>query len=172
MVTYDLPSGCLYAGLLPYVPTCADRLDSTLTRLQELLHSLRPDQLSAKPSDEAWSAEQLFEHVRASEAIVAPRIVQLLVHGPGLSWPSFDERRWAMIAGRAQLPLDDRLALFELRRRELVALLRDLTAEEWSRRGDHPQLGRLSVADLCEGMAGHEEEHCRQLAEIVRAVRR
>src|ERR1700730_4719456 len=157
---------------LPLMPPCAARLDSTLTRLEELLRSLRPDQLSARPFDEAWSAEELFEHVRASEAIVAPRILQLLVQGPGLAGTSFDERRWAIVAGRAQLPLDDRLALFELRRRELVALLRDLTAEEWSRRGDHPQLGRLSVADLCEGMAGHEEEHCRQLAEIVRAVRR
>jgi hypothetical protein len=172
MVTYSLAVGLPLCWPLLHMPSCADRLHSAFTRLQELLRSLRPDQLSARASDEAWSAEELFEHVRASEAIIAPRIVQLLVNGPGLSWPSFGERRWATIMGRAQLPLEDRLALFELRRRELVALLRDLTAEEWSLRGDHPQLGRLSVADLCERMAGHEEEHCRQLAEIVRAVHR
>ena len=52
-------------------------------------------------------------------------------------------------------------------RKELVGVLRSLTADEWLRSGEHEQLGTLTVADICQKIIEHEAEHRAQLDRIV-----
>ena len=62
------------------------------------------------------------------------------------------------------------LELFGRQRAELVALLRTLSPEEWARSSVHPEYGRMSIADIVTMIAKHEDEHCRQAADISAAA--
>src|SRR3989304_5118013 len=55
------------------------------------------------------------------------------------------------------------LTAFGRRRREVLALLGGLSAEQWRRGGIHPEHGRFSFEAWIAGMAGHDDNHLDQL---------
>lgn len=115
-----------------------------------------------------WSAVDILAHLRASADIITPRIYMVLVrdHPP---LPAYDERRWAQIAGYADLEFGRSLALFTLRRAEIGAMLRRVKPEDWARSGMHEEQGTTSLIALVRRLLEHEEEHCAQLEAIRRA---
>jgi hypothetical protein len=126
---------------------------------------MTPFQLTAAAGPDGWSPRQLLEHVRAADAIIAPRAYHVLVRdGPAL--PSFDERAWAVLIASAEIPLDAQLAAFAIQRAELCAMLRTLSEESWARTGVHEDRGEQSLAAMMTYLAEHEEEHLGQLRPI------
>jgi hypothetical protein len=139
-----------------------DALATLPERLTDLLGRLDEAALRARSSLDAWSALEVVAHLRASEAIVAPRLYQILVRDePALA--AFDERRWAEVAGYADLPPSLLLQGFATRRAELVAMLRRLAPTDWERAGMHEVAGRVTLLDIARSMAEHEAEHIAQL---------
>src|SRR4051794_13313900 len=62
--------------------------------------------LTEPPAPGEWSPRDILAHIRASDDILSPRLIQILVRDePPL--PSFDERRWAEVMGYAALDFDD-----------------------------------------------------------------
>ncbi len=110
------------------------------------------------PHPGEWSAQDILAHLRASDAILAPRIMQILTR-PNAPLAGYDERVWAALAARARLPLSVQLAAFEAHRAELVSLLRTLTPAEWALAGQHETRGKLTVSDIATDLAAHEREH-------------
>ena len=87
----------------------------------------------------------VLAHVRASDDILSPRLVAMLVREePPL--PAFDDRRWGEVMGYAEADFQELLATFTFRRAELVRLLRQLTSAEWQRAGVHEARGRITPA--------------------------
>ena len=114
-----------------------------------------------------WGVADIIQHVRAADAILSPRVFQILVRD-GAPLPAFDERAWGELLANAGIPLDQQVAEFTLRRAELVAVLRTLTQEQWQSCGQHEVTGLVSVAAVCRGIADHEAEHRAQLEGVVR----
>ena len=141
--------------------------------MPNLLQTLARDPrigVSVAPEPDGWSILQILVHVRASDAVLGNRILSLAAGCAGI-YPSVDERRLGALLGRSGLSLDDQVALFTLRRTELLELLRSLTAPEWLQSGTHEIHGSISVLGVCEALADHEREHAAQIAEIVNAQR-
>jgi hypothetical protein len=122
------------------------------------------------PAPGEWCAAELLAHLRASDAVLAPRIFQLLIR-PDAPLTGFDERAWAEVASRAQLPIAQQLAAFEAQRAELVGVLRTLAIEEWDRRGQHETRGRLTLREIATELADHEREHRHQFEAVIAALR-
>lgn len=102
---------------------------------------------------------------------MTPRVFAVLVRErPPL--PGLDERAWASIIARAELPLHAQLAVFALQRAELTGVLRRLSDHQWQRTGIHETLGEGSVLAICERIAAHEEEHLAQIRSIIGRVPR
>jgi hypothetical protein len=111
---------------------------------------------------EEWSPAEVLAHVRASHAILEPRIIQMLVRdNPPL--PAFDERRWAEVARFGAVPVTASLELMALQRKELVQALKALRPEDWERTGAHEVNGQITIYDVAKYIADHDEEHCRQI---------
>ncbi|HKX05445.1 MAG TPA: DinB family protein, partial [Methylomirabilota bacterium] len=55
------------------------------------------------------------------------------------------------------------LAAFVRRRREVIALLDGLTAEQWQRAGIHQARGRMALGEWVASLAGHDDNHLDQL---------
>jgi uncharacterized damage-inducible protein DinB len=139
-----------------------EELEATIERLRAAFAAA--NRVSGPRSEDGWSLADLLNHLRASDAIIASRVHQVLVRD-GVPLPAFDERAWAatyMVTG-----IDPRTQLdqFALRRAEFVALLRTLVPDELRRAGHHEERGLMTVADLCRMLAEHEFDHRQQIAQ-------
>jgi hypothetical protein len=144
------------------VDDLVERLAATPGRIAAASAGRSPEQLSAPPSSDEWSAVAVLAHLRASDDILSPRLVAMLVRDePAL--PAFDDRRWGEVMGYADADFQALLATLTFRRAELVSVLRRLTPDEWRRTGLHEERGRITLLDTVRHIAAHEEEHCLQL---------
>jgi len=64
------------------------------------------------------------------------------------SLPACDDRQWTQVAGYAGINFRKSLALFTLRRAEVVAMLGRVVAGDWARSGVHEEHGPISLNDL------------------------
>jgi hypothetical protein len=114
------------------------------------------------PAAGEWSPEEVLAHLRAAHDITEPRILAILTRdNPPL--PAFDERRWQEVACYLALPMTESLETLRLRRHELVQALHALPAAAWMRTGRHEERGPLTVLEIAQDIAFHDEEHCIQV---------
>src|SRR5438045_2745974 len=104
-------------------------LDATPNWLREAFASESAPKPEAPNVDGEWNLADIIAHLRASDAIVAPRIVQVLIR-PGAALVAFDERAWAEVAATAGISVSDQLAAFALQRGGLIGVLRSLTDDQ------------------------------------------
>ncbi len=155
---YDLlPPFCNHAGVDRQTGEIIEALEETPRWLAAEAVRLA-SRVTERPAADQWSFSELVAHVSASASIVAPRIIQILVR-PGTSLIAFDERRWARLITRTDVPLDVQLNLFELQRQHLVAILQTISADERAQIGVHETLGVMTVLDVANQLVDHEELH-------------
>jgi len=139
-----------------------ERLAETPGRIAAMAAGRSPEALSAAPDDGEWSAVAVLAHVRASDDILSPRLIAMLVREePTL--PAFDDRRWDEVMGYAESDFQELLAEFTFRRAELVRVLRRLAPGDWERAGVHEARGRITMLETLRHLVEHEVEHCLQL---------
>ena len=141
------------------------RLAATPARIAQAISGWAEAQIRATSVDSEWSPAEILAHLRASDDILALRAYMILTRdNPPM--PSFDERRWAEVAGYAQADFQASLETFRLRRAELVAMLRRAAPGDWERTGVHEERGPTTLLDIIEHIVGHEEEHCAQIESL------
>lgn len=147
-----------------------ERLAAVPERIRRAMAGWSDERLRAAPAGE-WSAGDILAHLRASDAIMAPRVLMMLAReDPPL--PAFDERRWAEVAGYADRDFATSLAVFAGLRAELVAVLRRLAPDDWLRTGTHETRGEATLLVVARGLVDHEEEHCAQLEALAAVATR
>jgi uncharacterized damage-inducible protein DinB len=144
-----------------------DRLSAIPARIAQATAGWSQAQLRAAPAGDGWSAAAILAHMRASDDILAYRAYMILVRD-GAPLASFDERRWAEVAGYTQADFHTSLEAFRLRRAELAAMLRRAGADDWQRRGAHEERGPITLLDIISHVVEHEEEHCGQIEALRR----
>ena len=141
-------------------------LAATPAALSDALTTLGPARADDAAAGE-WSLADVVRHVRASDAIVATRIMHILVRdNPPLT--AWDDVAWAQLFASAAIPLADQLTGFALRRSELVAILRALNEEQWRRTGTHELAGPLTLESIAASIVEHEAEHIAQAKGLLR----
>ena len=146
-----------------------ERLAAAPGRIAAAAAGLSPEQLATAPESDEWSALSVLAHMRASDDILAPRLIAMLVREQP-SLPAFDERRWGDVMDYAGLDFQELLAGFTFRRAELVRALRRFAPADWQRTGQHEARGTITVSDALRSLVTHEEEHCLQIETFLAAV--
>jgi uncharacterized damage-inducible protein DinB len=144
------------------------QLTAVPAKFASALERLGEDAFQRAPAEGEWSALDVLQHVRASDYILSARIWNALVRADAV-YPGIDEVRYLELLRRAALPPREVVQAFAVRRRELVGLLRDLSAEEWMTEIT-TDFGSGDVRERCASLLGHEQEHLGQLRAIVKAV--
>jgi hypothetical protein len=143
-----------------------ERLAATPGRIAAASAGQSLERLAVVPADGEWSALAVLAHMRASDEILAPRLVAMLVREePTL--PAFDERRWSEVMGYGDADFSELLAAFTFKRSELVRALRRLSQREWQRLGIHESRGPITMLETVRHLVEHEAEHCLQLETIL-----
>lgn len=140
-------------------------LEATISRIASMAENREAKELNTPASRGKWSAVEVLAHLRACDDIWRHSIYAMLVQEhPSL--PDLDERRWAKVAGYAQLDFHQSFLAFRIGREELILVLRKLPLEAWSR--DAEIFGRThTVFSQARRLALHEAEHCKQIEAIL-----
>ena len=144
-----------------------ERLAGAPALLQKAIKAFSPEALRRAPQPAKWSALEIACHLRDIDRLYAERV----------SKAAFSERPsfWMMDNARVSERLkygeaDPAAVLKEHRRRRegLVSLLRALPHAAWQRTGLHPKRGELTIEQLADVIAAHDDNHLSQIEALAR----
>ena len=143
-------------------------LTRTPATLNALLRGLPDTWVRRNEGQGSWSAFDIVGHLISGERTDwVPRARIILEHGEERTFPPFD--RLAQRKESQDRPLEQLLDQFgDLRRQSLATLQSmNLQPEDLTRRGRHPALGTVTLAELLATWARHDLTHLHQLARVM-----
>ena len=141
--------------------------------LAELAEGLSPAQLLMSPAPSEWSARDVLAHLRSCSDMWGKYIAQILREDhPTIK--AVNPTTWIKQTNYCELAFRPSLEAFTAQRAELVALLKPLPTEAWSRtalvRGAGKPLER-SLSGYAQRLAKHERPHVKQIERIAARLR-
>ncbi|MCD9185260.1 MAG: DinB family protein [Pyrinomonadaceae bacterium] len=139
-------------------------LENTPLVLKSLLGNLSEDWTKSEHNKEDWSAFDIVGHyIHAEETDWIPRAEIILRQGENRTFEPFD--RYAQFEVSKDKTLDDLLETFAEKRRESIKTLKlwNLTEEQLNLKGNHPDLGEVTLENLLSTWLVHDLTHIRQI---------
>jgi len=143
-------------------------LTRTPATLNSVLRGLPGIWVRSNEGEDTWSAFDIVGHlVHAERSDWMPRVRILLEHGETRPFAPFD--RFAQLQTDQEKSLDQLLDDFERLRQDNLAALAalNLQPESFTRRGRHPALGVVTLAQLLATWAVHDLTHLHQLSRVM-----
>ena len=140
-------------------------LESTPSRIAELIGARAAAELHWTPAAERWSTAQIVSHLADSEIVFAYRL-RMILGQPGTPIQAYDQDKWTAALHAHTSDAHASLALMRAVRQSTVALLRGLSDEELDRYGMHAERGKESVRHLIKLYAGHDRNHLVQIEQL------
>jgi hypothetical protein len=139
-----------------------DRMRQTPGDIARLIERQPADVVGRRPAEGAWSATEIVCHLRDVEEFYLGRVEYILINDePALV--VLDPDRWAEERQYRRHDMALAHTAFAARRRETLAVLDSLGADEWERAGLHRLRGRLTVRHIVHSWAKHDDGHLDQL---------
>ena len=116
------------------------------------------EQLDAKPIAGKWSTRQVVCHVVDFEPIYADRMKRVIAE----NCPTFfggDPDVFAARLAYEQRAVAGELQLLSAVRSHMAAILRELTAADFQRTGNHSEAGTMTLEGLLTNIANHVPHH-------------
>jgi len=145
-------------------------LSRTPASLAALLEGLPDTWISATEGADTWSPYDVIGHlIHGERTDWIPRARHLLA-GETRPFDKFD--RTAQFSESQRKSLPELLAMFaDLRRDNIATLLEmNLTREDLERKGMHPELGEVNLAQLLATWVVHDLDHVGQVARTMAKV--
>jgi hypothetical protein len=141
-------------------------LDALLRGLPDLW--VRRDEGRSKDGSNTWSAFDIVGHLIVGERTDWMRRARIILeHGEARPFDPFD--RFAQERESQGKSLEQLLDEFARVRKENLAALQSLNLqpEDFARRGRHPELGVVTLAELLATWAVHDLTHLHQLSRVM-----
>jgi len=143
-------------------------LERTPAALNALLRGLPDPWIRRNEGEGTWSAFDVVGHlIHCDRTDWMTRVHFLLEHGDALPFPPFDRQGHKQAVGGKFLPqlLDEFADIRAEKLAELSAL--QLSEADLARRGRHPGLGVVTLAELLSAWAAHDLNHLHQMARVM-----
>ncbi len=152
----------------------ATRIERAVSTFLDQLRTAPPELLTRAPSEGEWTVKELAAHQAEIFAYWALQLAFLKANpGQPFGRTAEDTGRIQYVADHKDDPLDELAAAIRLGVDQAVAALRGFNDEEWSRiTGLHSRRGVMDMDFISNlFLAGHAEEHLKQLDETIEAIR-
>jgi hypothetical protein len=126
-------------------------------RMRAAVDTLTEDQLNTPYRPEGWTVRQVVHHVVDSHANGFLRTKFALAEDTPTIKP-YDEKVWAQLPD-ARMPVDVSLVILDGLHARWAELWRSLTASEFTRAFNHPEIGRVTLDQQLQGYAWHSRHH-------------
>ena len=142
-------------------------------RIVALTAGLAPAFLQIAPGQDEWSANDVLAHLRACADVWGNCIAAIIAQNkPTLR--AVNPRTWINQTDYREQEFQPSLHAFTTQRTELLAVLRPLAPEDWSRSATITGAGKpleRTVRSYAQWMAEHERPHVKQIERIVTTMR-
>jgi len=127
-------------------------------------------ELDFRPAPDRWTLRQIVAHLADSELVGSDRFRRVIAEeDPTLI--GYDQNAWAANLNYAKRKTSESVEMFRRLRADCYELLKDLPAETFERKGNHSEIGTVTLRQLLERLANHAESHARQIQEVRSAYR-
>lgn len=126
--------------------------------IRDAVSGMDDELLDAKPIPGKWSTRQVVCHVADFEPIYADRIKRVIAE----QIPTFfggDPDTFAAGLAYEQRAVGEELELITIVRRHMAPILRELTATDFERLGNHAAAGPMTLESLLQGVTDHIPHH-------------
>jgi hypothetical protein len=140
-------------------------LRETAHAMESLLWQLDEEALERRPADDEWSCIELVAHMREMERRYIERLERMVRD----DCPRIDAFDADSIAAADAPDAEDPFEIaddFGALRRQSVYLLWSLDDGDWTRRGEHPYLGMLTITQVAREMNEHDLAHLWQMRRL------
>jgi hypothetical protein len=145
-----------------------EELASMPGRLDAAARQLEPSRWPLGPAGGFCLIEQAWHLADLEREGYGERIRRLLAEEePHL--PDFEGARLATERSYRTKSLADGIAAFTAARSANLAVFRSVPPAAWSRAGSQEGVGRVTLRDLPRMMREHDESHCVEIADLLRA---
>jgi len=142
-----------------------ERLSAAPAALAAALKGVPDDALRRRPASGKWSMIENAAHVRDIERVYQERFSKMAFSDRPAFWMLDNDRA----AVRLKYAESDPAAVvkeFRRMREDTLMLLRALPHAAWRRTGLHPKRGELTLEQLAEVLAGHDDSHLGKIREL------
>jgi uncharacterized damage-inducible protein DinB len=133
--------------------------------LRRAAGGLSSDQLDTPYRPAGWTVRQVVHHLPDSHMNGFTRFKLALTEDTPTIKP-YDESRWAELADATKTPTEVSLALLESLHYRWVTLLRSLSAEDYQRKYQHPELGLMTLDKTLALYAWHGAHHVAHITSL------
>jgi rubrerythrin len=141
-------------------------LETVPQEIARLTSGVSEETLTHRPSEEQWCVKEIVGHLLETDRLFARRAATILgsddvpdITSPGPPWKLHEGK------GYEQLPVEELLERLAQARSASLAIVRDLTPEQWSRRGALRNT-TTSLVDLGIWLANHDLGHSAQIRRL------
>ena len=139
-----------------------DRYASGGPILAYAVDGLTLEQERAHPGPGDWSIADLTAHLLDTDLVFTDRMKRLIAEKePKLQ--AFDENAWAAKLGYENTTTEEAVNLLIANRHWMTRILRSLTDDDFSRAGQHSEVGRITLAEVLAKAVNHVDHHLRFL---------
>jgi len=139
-------------------PAMIAAIRETPARLAAAVAGLTAAQLDTPYRPGGWMVRQVVHHLADSHMNAVVRFKLALTEDqPTIK--TYDEARWADLADAKTPPIEPSLALLENLHQRWDLLLRSMTAADWARKMQHPEMGLIALDDYLQVYAWHGRHH-------------
>lgn len=143
-----------------------DRLETFPAALQQVIHSLSPEQLNTPYREGGWTVLQVVHHLADSHMHAYIRTKWALTEDAPLI-KAYQEKDWA-ITGENESSPDLSVSLLESLHRKWAFLLRSLEAEKLDRHFIHPTGNReISILRMVQLYTWHGAHHLAHITGLI-----
>ena len=149
----------------------ADLIDSIRAlpdQLEKKVEGLNAGQLTTPYNTGEWTVAQNVHHLADSHMNSFVRFKLILTEDRPTLKP-YDQETWARQPDANHADISQSLTLLRGLHQRWCALLDNLSEEDWSRGGRHPEVGQITIDDLLVTYADHGEAHLRQIQAVLDA---
>jgi len=144
-----------------------DVLASTPSRLGALVSGADETRLTARPSPDKWSAQEIVAHLADVELVMGYRVRKIL-QTDGVEIQAFDQDAWANNGQYQRIPARRSVERLRALREANVELAQSFDSRQLSRHGLHAERGKETIEQILRLWAGHDINHIRQLERILK----
>ena len=149
-------------------PGTLDVLVATPAVLRALVGTLSDAAVNAAGA-EGWSARDVVAHLASVQRQSNIQRVRLMLDHDNPAIPNINEEQVLNTSGFRTRPVAEVLDVFERERAEALTMLRALTPDDLTRRGQHSVAGEVRIIDIVHHVAYHDMLHIGQVAALLAA---
>ena len=160
--------------MLKDLESIASKLNEAHTVLTRALESAGDDLVAQAMVTPEWSVKDAVSHLAGANRGMFG-IAQRSARGEAPKLPdgyNNDTYNARQVAKRKEQTLAQIRAELETTRAEMVAFLESVTPAQLDLVGEHPLFGETKLKDLLVIIYSHETQHCKEIADALRAARK